>query len=346
MVSLRYPPKPRPGDRVAVVSPSAGLPAAFPHVYELGLRRLRDESGLEPVEYPTTRMAGADPRDRARDLTAAFADPSITAVLATVGGDDLITVTPHLDDAVLRANPKPYFGYSDNTNVLNHLYRLGIVAYHGGSVLVHLGRPGAPHPLTFDSLRAALFTSGWYDLTPATEWGDQPNDWRDPATLTDEPLMLPGEGWRWQGPATVVQGRTWGGNLEILHWLMATDRVPSAAELAGSVLMVETSQELPSATEVFRILRNMGERGLLAGFPAVLVGRAKAWDFDRPHTLDERRAWADAQRAAVTRVLAAYADEPVVVFDVDLGHTDPQLIVPYGGEVRVDAVERRISVRY
>ncbi|MCX4386665.1 LD-carboxypeptidase [Micromonospora peucetia] len=346
MTSPMYPPKPRPGDRVAVVSPSAGLPALFPHVYELGLRRLREEFGLDPVEYPTTRVLGADPRDRARDLTAAFADPTITAVLATVGGDDLITVTPHLDDAVLRANPKPYFGCSDNINVLNHLYRLGVVAYHGGSVLVHLGRPGRPHPLTFDSLRAALFTSGWYDLRPAPEWGDQPGDWRDPASLAVEPAMFPGEGWRWQGPSTMVEGRTWGGNLEILHWLMATDRVPSAGELAGSVLMVETSEELPSATEVFRILRNMGERGLLAGFPAVLVGRAKAWDFDRPHTPDERRDWADAQREAVTRVLAAYNPDAVVVFDVDFGHTDPQLILPYGGTARINAATQHISVRY
>ncbi|MEU5947434.1 S66 peptidase family protein [Micromonospora sp. NPDC047465] len=346
MTSPNYPPKPRPGDRVAIVSPSAGLPAIFPHVYELGLRRLREEFGLEPVEYPTTRVMGADPRDRARDLTAAFADPTVTAVLATVGGDDLITVTPHLDDAVLRANPKPYFGYSDNTNMLNHLHRLGIVAYHGGSVLVHLGRPGRPHPLTFDSLRAALFTSGWYDLTPAPEWGDRPNDWRDPASLAHEPEMLPGEGWRWQGPSTVVEGRTWGGNLEILHWLLAADRVPSAGALAGSVLIVETSEEMPPATEVFRMLRNMGERGLLAAFPAVLVGRAKAWDFERPHSVPQRREWADAQREAVARALAAYNPDAVVVFDVDLGHTDPQLIVPYGGEIRVDAVERRISVRY
>jgi hypothetical protein len=36
-----YPPKPRPGDRVAIVSPSAGLPEIFPAPYELGLRRLR-----------------------------------------------------------------------------------------------------------------------------------------------------------------------------------------------------------------------------------------------------------------------------------------------------------------
>ncbi|MEU4679460.1 S66 peptidase family protein [Micromonospora sp. NPDC023737] len=346
MPPLRYPPKPKPGDRVAVVSPSAGLPAIFPHVYELGLRRLREEFGLEPVEYPTTRVMGADPRDRARDLTAAFADPSITAVLATVGGDDLITVTPHFDDEVLRANPKPYFGYSDNTNILNHLYRLGVVAYHGGSVLVHLGRSGAPHRLTFDSLRAALFTSGWYELTPATEWGDEPRDWRDPATLTEEPVMFAGEGWRWQGPERVVQGPTWGGNLEILHWLLATDRVPSAAELAGSVLIMETSEELPPDTEVFRIVRNMGERGLLGAFPAIVVGRPKAWEFDKPHTLEQRIAWGAAQRAAITKALAAYNPDALVVFDVDLGHTDPQLIIPYGGEMRIDAVQRRISVRY
>ncbi|MFE9688812.1 S66 peptidase family protein [Micromonospora sp. NPDC005806] len=346
MTLPNYPAKPKPGDRVAVVSPSAGLPGLFPHVHELGLRRLREEFGLEPVEYPTTRVMGADPRDRARDLTAAFADPSITAVLATVGGDDLITVTPYLDDAVLRANPKPYYGYSDNTNILNHLYRLGMVAYHGGSVLVHLGRSGKPHPLTFDSLRAALFTSGWYELTPAPEWGDEPRDWRDPATLADEPVMFSGDGWRWQGPARVVRGRTWGGCLEIIHWLMATDRVPSAEALAGSVLVVETSNELPTAQEVFRIVRNMGERGLLSAFPAIVVGRPKAWDFDKPHPLAERLAWGEAQREAVTKALAPYTDDPVVVFDVDLGHTDPQLIIPYGGEIRVDAVERRISVRY
>ena len=264
----RYPAKPRPGDRVAVLSPSAGLPAVFPHVYELGLRRLRDDFGLIPVEYPTTRAAGAHPRERARDLTAAFADPSITAVLATVGGDDLITVLPYLDPEVLAANPKPYFGYSDNTNVLSYLFELGLVSYHGGSVLVHLGRPGALHPDTAASLRAALFTDDWYELTPATEYGDQPNDWRDPATLATEPVMLPAEGWHWHGPQTVVEGPIWGGNLEILSWLLQAGRVGPNDAYAGCVLLLETSEELPSDVEVFRILRNMGERGLLAGFPA------------------------------------------------------------------------------
>ncbi|WP_326560962.1 S66 family peptidase [Micromonospora sp. NBC_01796] len=342
----RYPAKPQPGDRVAVLSPSAGLPAVFPHVYELGLRRLRDEFGLIPVEYPTTRASGAHPRERARDLTAAFADPTITAVLATVGGDDLITVVPHLDGEVIAANPKPYFGYSDNTNVLAYLFELGLVGYHGGSVLVHLGRPGSMHPATAASLRAALFTTDWYELAPAKRYSDEPSDWRDPSTLAAEPVMFPSDGWHWHGPQTRVEGPVWGGNLEILGWLLQAGRVGPNEAYAGHVLLLETSEEIPSDVEVFRILRNMGERGLLAEFSAVLVGRPKAWDFEQPNNAEQKREHTEAQRAAVLRVLAEYNPDAIAVFGLDVGHTDPQLIIPYGGLARVDSTARRITVRY
>lgn len=343
---MTYPPKPRPGDRVAVVSPSAGLPEIYPWVYELGLRRLRDELGLEPVEYPTTRVLGADPRDRARDLNAAFADPSITALLAVIGGDDQITVIPHLDDEVLRANPKPFFGYSDNTNLLNHLFNLGIVSYHGGSVMAHLGRGGSVHPISTDSLRAALFTSDWYRLPAADEYGDEPNDWRDPASLDREPKMFPASGWSWHGPQTVVEAPLWGGNLEVLAWLAAADRIGPTDAYAGCVFVMETSEELPSDVEVYRILRNLGERGLLAGFPAVLVGRPKAWDFSQPNSPEQKRAYANAQRVAVLRAFAEYNPDAVIVFDLDIGHTDPNLILPIGGTARVDGINQTISVRY
>src|SRR5215213_8185952 len=105
-----YPPKPNPGDRVAVLSLGAGLPALFPEVYELGLGRLRREIGLEPVEFPTTRV-DAPPAARARDLHDALTDPSIAAIMATIGGDDQITVLKHLNAEVIRAHPKPFYGY-------------------------------------------------------------------------------------------------------------------------------------------------------------------------------------------------------------------------------------------
>src|SRR5262245_28674095 len=96
------PPRLRRGDAVAVISPSWGGPAAYPHVFDAGLATLRDQLGLRVVEYPTARLPGDvlvnDPRRRAADVLAAFADPEIRAVIASIGGDDSIRLLPHLDD--------------------------------------------------------------------------------------------------------------------------------------------------------------------------------------------------------------------------------------------------------
>ncbi|WLQ39209.1 LD-carboxypeptidase [Streptomyces laculatispora] len=347
MTTPSCPAKPRPGDRVAVLSPSSGLPGILPLPFELGLRRLREEYGLEPVEYPSTRKMGSSPQERAADIHAAFADPAIKAVISSIGGDDQITVLPYLDRELLRANPKPFFGYSDCTNLLVFLGNLGIVGYHGGSVMVELGRPGAMHPLTADSLRAALFTHDARELTPAKETGSVNDRWEDPRTFDREPAMLPADDWIWHNAGRVVQGASWGGNLEILSWLLMADReILPAAAYAGRVLFLETSEEMPGADAVYQILRNMGERGLLKQFPALLMARAKNWSFGSPLGAEAGEEYRVLQRQSVLRALAEYAPGTMAVLDVDLGHTDPQLIIPYGGQVRVDGVARRIVVTY
>ncbi|WP_433166302.1 S66 family peptidase [Kribbella sp. CA-247076] len=333
-----------PGDKVAIVSPSGGLPEIFPAPYELGLRRLRD-FGLVPVEYPTTRKLGTAPADRAADLHAAWSDPSIRAVIATIGGDDQLTVLKHLDPAVFRADPKPFFGYSDNTNLLNFLYSLGLPAFHGGSVMVQFGRGGAMHPDTERSLRAALFSPGDFELTPATGWTDHDRDWADASVLETEPTLFPGTGWTWTGSAP-VSGRLWGGCLEILDWQLAVGRWMLPVSAYDGILFLETSEEMPSSETVYRILRNFGERGLLERFDAVLWGRPKSWALDHRTTPEEAVAYVTGQYLAVDRALAEYNPGALVVKGVDIGHTDPQLILPYGGQAHVDPVAARITVAY
>ncbi|WP_326779148.1 S66 family peptidase [Streptomyces sp. NBC_01445] len=347
MTDPLYPSKPRPGDLVAVLSPSSGLPGALPLPYELGLSRLQDDFRLKPVEYPTTRKMGSTPEERAADIHAAFADPDIKAVIASIGGDDQMAVLPHLDRTLLRTNPKPFFGYSDNTNLLLFLRNLGIVGYHGGTVMVEFGRPGAMHPMTADSLRAALFTSGEYELTAASTYGDVGRPWQDPRTFESEPEMEPAGGWSWHNGDRVVEGISWGGNLEIISWLLMADRaVLPVGAYAGNVLFLETSEEMPRAEEVYRILRNMGERGLLQQFPALLMGRARSWSFENQLGPQEKAHFRRQQKEAVLRAFQQYAPDAMVVFDVDLGHTDPQLVIPVGGRIRVDGPARRITVTY
>ena len=331
---------------MAILSPAAGLPQIFPEVFDLGLSRLRTELGLEPVEFPTTRVLGAPAELRARDLHAALTDPSITAIMASIGGDDQITVLRHLDPEVFRAHPKPFFGYSDNTNLLNFLWSHGIVGYHGGSVMVHLGRAGRTHPSHLDSLRAALFDPGWYRLAPPADWGDEPVDWSTPDRFGEEPPMWPHEEWAWVNAETRLEARTWGGNLEIISWLLQAGLVLPNDAYDGCVLYLETSEEMPADEEVFRILRNMGERGLLERFAALVMARPKAWERSHPRSADEKREYVEAQQAAVQRVMETYHPDAMIVFGVDFGHTDPQFIIPNGGEMRIDGINREIHVRY
>lgn len=345
--SFMYPPKVRPGDKVAVLSPSSGLPEVFPAVYEQGLQRLRDIFELEPVEYPTTRKLHSSPQERARDLHAAFADSQIKAIFSSIGGDDQIKVLKYLDPELIKANHKAFFGYSDNTNLHNFLWSLGLVSYHGGSIMVQFGRGGAMHPLTLQSLKHALFEQGDYEILPAPEFTDQERDWRDPASLKLQPVLSPSSGWTWERADVVVEGTLWGGNLEILDWTLAANQHIHPVEAYSSkIFYFETSEELPSATEVYRMLMCMGERGLLQQFAAVLVGRPKAWSFMRPHTDQERATFIKEQAEAISNALSEYHPEVPVIFNLDIGHTDPHFILPNGGHVRIDGVKRKIFMRY
>lgn len=346
-VDLVHPPKARPGDKVAVLSPSFAAPAVAPAVHEQAMRRLREVTGLVPVEYPTTRRLGASAADRAADLNAAFGDPEIRAVLATIGGDDQITVVPHLDPKLVQADPKPFLGYSDNTNVLSWLWTQGIAGFYGGATQVHLGPGPDLDPCHRAALRAALLTGKRLEITDPGESEDLGRDWADPAALIEYGQREPTEPWIWAGPARAVTGRSWGGCIEVLQRILVAGHFPGdSAVLEGGVLLLETSEELPSAREFGQMLRSLGERGLLSASEAILIARPPASSFEQQPTPAQRQAYRDAQRDTAVEVVRRYNADAVIVVGVPFGHTRPQWILPYGGRVIVDANERQIWADY
>ena len=345
--ALLSPPKARPGDRVAVLSPSFAAPAVAPEVHEQAMRRLQEITGLIPVEYPTTRKLGARPRERARDLMAAFADDSIRAICATIGGDDQITVIPHLDPEVVRAHPKPFLGYSDNTHLHHFLTTCGLRSFYGGSTQVHLG-PG-PHvdPEHAAGLRAALLTGEKLKITRPAQSEDHCLDWGDLAVLTSFGQREDTEEWTWAGPRAGVTGRTWGGCLEVVSDLLAAGRFAMApTDLEGAVLLIELSEEITPTRAVFRMLRALGERGVLAAAAAVLFARSPVSSFQTRPDDETRRAMRVERNEMVIETIADYNPQAVVCCGVPFGHTRPQWILPYGGRVAVDGAARTVEADY
>lgn len=338
--------KPVPGDRVAVLSPAFAAPAVAPELHEQALSRLEQLTGLIPVEYPTTRQLDASPEARAADVNAAFADPSIRAILATIGGDDQILVVPHLDAALAQADPKPFLGYSDNTNILNWLWSLGIRGYYGGSTAVHLGPGPAVDDVHLRSLRAALLDGGTVEITEPGESEDVGRRWTDPRALTEYGDRVATEDWTWSGPAVRVEGRTWGGCLEVVDQLALADRLPSAYDLRGGILLLETSEERPPASWVARWLRGLGERGILDVVAGVVVARPPVSDFEFLPSPTEADALRAAQRDVVIETVSRYNPDAVVCVGVPFGHTRPQWIVPFGGTMALDGSTRTIHAAY
>jgi len=159
--------------------------------------------------------------------------------------------------------------------------------------------------------------------------------------------MRPEPGWTWTGKQRAVTGPTWGGCLEILDMHLRTGRYLLAPEAyAGCVLLLETSEEVPGSDYVYRVLMGMGERGMLEQFAAVVVATPKAWDREVGQSVAERTQFAADQRASMVRALDEYNPGVPTVFGLDFGHTDPQIVIPYGGLMTVDGINRTVTVTY
>lgn len=334
------------GDQVAVISPSSGLPQVFPWVQDLGLERMRSVFGLEPVEYPTTRVMGSSLEDRARDVMAAFADPNNKAVFASIGGSDQIKLIKHLDPSVFTNNPKPFFGYSDNTHLHNFLWGLGIPSYYGGGVMNQFGMNAKMFDITVNSLNHALFDEGEYELEVSAEYNDEGLDWSVKENL-DKPRKLDKNiGLAWDGEKD-VEGVLWGGCVESLIVQSSTAKyLPEDEDLEGTVLFLETAEDIPEHWIIEYLLTGFGERGWLNKFQAVIVGRPKAWEFDKQNNEEVKAKYAGEQRKTVVEVVRQYNQTIPIVQNLDFGHTDPQIALPNGGKVRVMGSQKKIYISY
>lgn len=339
-------PKPQQGDKVAILSPSFAAPGMFPAVYELGLKRLREVFKLEPVEFPTTKKLGASKEERAKDLISAFEDKEIKGVIATIGGNDQVAYIKNLPREPFINNPKPFFGFSDSTHFMNFLWLCGVPSFYGGSVMTQLAMQNQMDDYTIKYLKHALFESGEVEIQASEDFSDIGLDWKDERNLLKKRIYEENEGWYWDGDVN-VSGITWGGCLESVDEILRHGiTIPSLDDFRKIVLITETSEEIPSKDYVFRVYRALGERGILEKVKAILVGRPKAWEFNKTQEVDQRKEYREEQREMILKTVRTYNTKAPVVQNIDFGHTDPQIALPYGMPIRIDGTTKKIIVQF
>jgi muramoyltetrapeptide carboxypeptidase LdcA involved in peptidoglycan recycling len=344
MMELVKPSALRRGDRVMTVSLSWGGPGAFPLRYAAGKGQLEREYELEVVEAPHAlrdpEWLDQNPRARADDLHAAFADGSIRGIFATIGGDDSIRLLPHVDCELIRANPKVFLGYSDTT--VSHLmcFKAGLASFYGPSIMSGFAENGGLHGYLTAAVRRTLFqTAPIGPIEPNLQgWTAEPISWSEPERQEElRPLHGP-VGWRFLNGAGVRAGPLLGGCLDVLEWIKGTTLWPDLDAWRGAIFFFETGEDAPPPEFVKGVLRNYGALGILEVLAGIVVGR---WGGPAVPV-----AAFDDYDAVVRKVVIdeyGRADLPIVT-RMDFGHTDPMLVLPYGANLTIDCDRQRLSI--
>ncbi len=341
--TLVKPPMLYPGDKVATVSLSWGGPGTFPYRYQAGKQQLQDELGLVVVETPHACRDDAwlsrHPEARAHDLMEAFADPSIRAIISTIGGDDSIRLLPYLDLEVIRAHPKVFLGYSDTT--ITHLacFRAGLVSFYGPAIMSGFAENCGMMPYTVESVRRTLFSSAPIGLLEPNRdgWTVEHLDWADPGNQSRRRRLQPSPGWNFMQGVGVRRGRLIGGCFEVLDWLRGTAFWPSPEDWQDAILFWETSEGAPPPSDLVYVLRTYAAMGLLPRLAGILFGRPGG------QVPPERFGEYDAALLQVVAQEEGLTTLPIVT-GMDFGHTDPMLVLPYGVEAEIDCEQGRVSI--
>ncbi len=337
--------KPRrlvPGDRIAAVSPSWGGPGTFPERHAAGKRQFEATFGIEVVDMVHT-LAPADwvranPKARAEDLMAAFSDPEIAGIVASIGGDDSIRLIPHLDLEVIRRNPKVFIGFSDTTSLHLACYAAGLTSFYGPSLMAGFGENGGMHRFTTDGVRKALFEIEPIGLIAPNEegWTAERLDWSDPALQAQRRKLRPADPPRILRGSGIASGHLLGGCAEVLEMAKGTAWWPSLGAWDGAILFYETSEDAPSPSFVRYWLRNFAAQGILGRLSGIVLARPDPGGDETYRTRLE---------TAVVETLAeeGLADLPVLS-GLDFGHTQPMLTLPYGVMAQIDCTASSLTI--
>ncbi|KAL1878522.1 hypothetical protein VTK73DRAFT_7950 [Phialemonium thermophilum] len=231
------PPGIHPGDTIGIVSPSARFNDKLPDALNRSVALLQS-LGFRTKVFWTPDPSPSPIRTRAAhrlaELRSAFADREVSAIVCSSGGSTANELLPELlkpprsrrhrcrrggndgnddggnesekdDDimSVVRANPKPFVGYSDIT-VLHHALaaRAGLRTFYGPTAIQELGEAPEPLALTLESLLRTILTPG-----PDQE-SSLPPPYNAPYALPRSPTYAPtAVPFLRLGPATSTEAR-------------------------------------------------------------------------------------------------------------------------------------------
>lgn len=334
--------------KIGIVSLSSGVLGEdfVLHEVKIGIERLK-KYGIE-VEFLPNSKKGIEfiknnPKERAEDLIKAFKDDSIDMILCAIGGDDTYRLLPYLfENNKLKnaAKQKIFLGFSDTT--INHLMlnKVGIKTFYGQAFLpdvCELSNEMLPYSKHF--FEELINTGKIKEIYPSDVWYNEREDFSEKAIGISMEVHHNG-GFELLRGDSKFEGKILGGCLDSIFNIFDTPRYedsvylckkydlfPSLNEWENKILLLETSEEKPKPELFRKMILKLQEYGIFDVISGLIVGKPQNeeyYDEYKQILLDEIR----------NKNLS-------IVYNINIGHSTPRCIIPFGVDAKVD-VEKQI----
>lgn len=325
--------KPQPlqiGDTIAIIAPSGGLAALAPHRLERG-KQFFEHLGFQVRIFPTALshhgLSSDSAEHRAKDIMDAFEDPSIKAIVTTIGGYTSHETLSHLNFESVQKNPKIFCGYSDITSLhIACFKKAGLIGFYGPAILPQFGEFPTPDEYTVQHFLNAV-TGELGQVIPSNSWSDDKTaDWLKQEDMAYSRVFQANPGYEWfrSGKA---RGHILGGCLPVLLNLINTEFWP---DIEDYILFLETPEgddfrKGMNLDDVYQALEQLRDAGLFDGINALVFGRGFGYSPQEHERLKEL-------------VLQHTKDYTFpILWNFDIGHTDPMVTIPIGVLVELNS---------
>jgi muramoyltetrapeptide carboxypeptidase LdcA involved in peptidoglycan recycling len=301
-----------------------------------------------------TPVTGIQPSitTRLSELRAAFYDPTISAIICTIGGPCFNELLPSLVadtalQAYIRAHPKIVIGYSDITGLHWFLHALtGLRTFYGPGAIPELGDDGSVDdpatPLAFcaaELFRAIADKKPLGDIARSGAYAPKVQSYfLDPASR-EEQAVAPSPKWTWLRPGK-ARGRLFGGCLTVAVRLGAVRAI--VPDWRGRIVFLETagSDDLRglALARVQAGFADLVAQGVFDEAAGLVVGRAFGYDSE-----EDRERYAGVIKGLLCE--GPLAENPFpILFNVDIGHTTPMVTLPFDALAELDSERDRFAV--
>lgn len=334
--------------KIGIVSLSSGVLGEdfVAHEVKIGIERLK-EYGIE-VEFLPNSKKGIEfiknsPEARAKDLIKAFKDDSIDMILCAIGGDDTYRLLPYLfenNELKMAVKQKIFLGFSDTT--MNHfmLNKVGIKTFYGQAFLpdiCELSNEMLPYSKHFFE---ELINNGKIkEIYSSDIWYNEREDFSEKSIgISIEEHQ--NRGFELLRGNAKFEGQILGGCLETIFDIFDNSRYedtvylcqkynlfPSLNEWKNKILLLETSEERPKPELFRKMILKLQEYGIFDVISGLIIGKPQNEEYYNEYKqiiLDEIR----------NKNLS-------IVYNINIGHSTPRCIIPFGVNAKVD-VEKQI----